>query len=649
MTKPFSEIKSYRGAPTIHVDGQPIAGSGFWRSLNADERYLADFHQLGVRLVWFSVGTNYWLANGRYDFSSLDQAWERMLKAAPEAYFIPRLYLRPPDWWTNANPKELRMTENGEPYRGTPDEYLDGQVLPSSASTKWRDDTRAYIRAFIEHHEASPFAERIIGYHLSNEQSEEWFYWGGPDSDYNPQNVVRFRDYLETIYASDEALQEAWADPQVTLACTQLPRIADRRSPQEGEFFSPAAQQQVVDYYRYKHTNMVDIISDFTHLAKDLTDRRALVGVFYGYQLQSIPRGQLDSGHYALAKLLALDSVDYLSSPTCYAGRELGSGYSYFMSLQASVRLHGKLWIDENDIRTHVPAPSNEGFGKTLTLADTISMQRRELANALCNGAAYWWMDQGGGWYADPKLLQELGWLHNLMTKAMQGDRSSRAEVAVVIDEGSVMWRASRSRLQSHMGITEIGHLGAPVDFILLSDLEEARDYKLYYFKYCYRQNRALRAMIRRVLERSQGMAVWIDKPGWIDEDARTAGIDNAQQLTGLQIPGVREPGVREPGVRSVWLQDLPDAAALRELCREAGVHIYVDSGDVVYADASFITVHSQEAGEKELTVLPGEQLTDVVRNCPLETADGVARLTMDASSTAIIYRGNRSAWNDLQ
>ena len=593
--RPQCEIRTYNGAPTIFVDGDPVPGVGFWRALEHNERFLADFTRIGVGIVWFSVDMDSWKAPGVYDFGALDAAWERMLQVLPSGYFIPRIMLRPPAWWTTANPSELRLCEDGNPYQGTADEYLQGQVLPSPTSRIWRNDTLAFLNAFLQHHEDSHFARQIIGYHLSNEQSEEWFYWGGPHIDYHTANEAGFRRHLRGTYPDVDSLRRAWNKPDISLETVRLPSIHERRTPAAGDFFSPTTQQNVVDFYRYHHELMVEVIGEFAAEVKRITARRALVGVFYGYQLQDIPRGQLDSGHYALQKLLESPDVDYLSSPTCYNGRELGTGYSYFMAPAASVRLHGKLWIDENDIRTHVPAPHNEGFGKTTTLRNSISIQRRQLANALCNGAAFWWMDQGGGWYDDPALLAEFGRLNEIAVKAMRCNRSSAAEVAIVLDEGSVMWRGPHKGIQSHQGIPEIGHIGAPVDFILLEDLEQARPYRLYVFKYCYRINRSILEMINRVVKRDGCWAVWLDCPGWVNEDDRTIGAANVERLTGLEVvssngsvanadPELSDllgcPVKQFGDWTSVYLQDLPSADQLRDLCRAAGVHLYLDTGD---------------------------------------------------------------------
>ena len=65
--------------------------------------------------------------------------------------------------------------------------------------------------------------------------------------------------------------------------------------------------------------------------------------------------------HLALEKVLACPDVDFLTSPTSYAFRQFGGeGTSHFMSLLGSIKLHGKLWFNENDVRTSL-APGQVG------------------------------------------------------------------------------------------------------------------------------------------------------------------------------------------------------------------------------------------------------------------------------------------------
>ncbi len=649
----------HKGAPRIFVNGTPQTSLAFWRAPRHDYRHLRDFAQLGVEIVLFTTSfsqetcVGYWPAPGRYDFSFLDETLSKTIQASPRALIIPRVSLLQPPWWGGANPSELRLREDGAPYQGRPEECLQpGQLLPSLASPKWRADTAAFLGALITHVESGPFAEHIIGYHLSSESTEEWFYLGGPDTDYSPVNAKAFRQWLKAN------------DQQADAAHVKIPSIRSRRNPECGEFFSPATQADVIRFYAYHHWIMVDTIRYFAAVVKAKTGRRALVSVFYGYHLQPIPGGQLDSGHYALKELIECQDVDILCSPTCYEGRALGTGYSYCMSPTGSVRAHRKLWFDENDIRTHRKVPGNEGYGKTKTLAETISMQWREFGNAVCNGTAAWWMDQSGGWYDDPALLEEIGRIYEVGKRAVDLDLTSVAEIAVVIDEKSVFLRGPEKGwmtgpgFQSYNNIVDLGHIGAPVDFILLEDLPLAKPYKLYFFKYCYRVNRDILAALERIVKRGGQWAVWLDKPGFFDEDRRTLSAENAEPMTGLKIAPdftvanaeaglsakLSRPARTSGGWTSVYLKNHPSAGELRRICREAGVHIYLDTGDVVYANQSLLCIHVNQGGLKTIRLPAKAGVYDLVHRVEISRGTTEFSLEMEALGTGLFLLNNRAS-----
>ena len=86
--------------------------------------------------------------------------------------------------------------------------------------------------------------------------------------------------------------------------------------------------------------------------------------------------------------MLASPDIDFVCSPTSYAFRQLGgAGTSHFMSLVGSVKLHGKLWFDENDIRTSLSGGQVGEWGRPADVAGDLLQQDKELANCMVNGA----------------------------------------------------------------------------------------------------------------------------------------------------------------------------------------------------------------------------------------------------------------------
>ena len=77
------------------------------------------------------------------------------------------------------------------------------KTVPCWASEAWRRDTLDAIRRLIDHVEASPYAGRVIGYHLASGESHEWFMWGSA-VDWSKPNLAAYRRWLGNAYRTDE-------------------------------------------------------------------------------------------------------------------------------------------------------------------------------------------------------------------------------------------------------------------------------------------------------------------------------------------------------------------------------------------------------------------------------------------------------------
>jgi len=192
---------------------------------------------------------------------------------------------------------------------------------------------------------------------------------------------------------------------------------------------------------------------------------------------------------------------------------------------------------------------------------------------------------------------------------------------------------------------------GAPFDWYLIDDLDAIRDkgYKVFVFLDCF----YLTAQQLKAVEslRSQNRTlVWFYAPGYAAQE--DLSLARMEALTGFALEPVAEgvlqgtlnatgeavgiakrqkslfvvrggEGVhglargvdklkdktvmakkRHPGWTSVF-SAIPGVTAdqLRELCRDAGVHIYCDSGDVLSANESWLMLHTRAAGQKRVTL----------------------------------------------
>ena len=99
----------------------------------------------------------------------------------------------------------------------------------------------------------------------------------------------------------------------------------------------------------------------------------------------------------------------------------------------------------------------------------------------------------------------------------------------------------------------------------------------------------------------------------------------------------------------SVYLPNLPDVDTLIRLCQAAGVHLYLETGDVVYADQSFLCLHAQTAGVKHIRLPQPGPLYDLDSGRELVMDGTVATLEMAAKQTTLLFRGSAEAWERLK
>lgn len=666
-TSTTAEVKLHNGTPTLFINGQPSDGMT-WASYQPSVEVFSDFTKAGVNLFTFSatpteagynLSKTVWVAPDRWDYSQLDQRMMMVLQANPNAYIFPRLYLHAPKWWSDQHPDDIVQFDSGD---GKPQVFIHAgqKPAPSWASEAWRRDTAEGLRRLIAHIESSPYADRVIGYHLASGTTEEWMMWGSNENewvDYSPANQKRFRQWLRSRYQTVDRLRAAWGKPDVDFDTATIPTKAERAAAGMGALRDPVSEQPSIDYYLYNSDLVADTICFFAKTVKDLTAGKKITGVFYGYLLQLCgEQRQQNAGHLALHKVLQCPDVDFLTSPTSYAFRQLGGeGTSHFMSLLGSVKLHGKLWFNENDVRTSESPGQPGAWGRPTDAAGDILQQDKELANAFVNGAAQWWFDVGGNRYRGRELLDRIALLTRRAAEVIQVDRSAADQVAFVVDESSLPFLRVGSQLGAHLLVRQLPALrrmGAPAGDYLIEDLPRLASHRLFIFPTSFAPTAADRAAVDAIKGGGRVLVfVWAD--GFYREGK--PDLSAMESLTGIRMRMSREPaalqvtlggdhpltqglaGVKYGADNPVWpvfwpddpgakvLGVLPDgrpglvvkdfgswkavysaapllpAALLRNLGQAAGVHSYIDTEDVVWACRDLVAVSVFHAGKRTI------------------------------------------------
>jgi len=680
------------GLPVLRVDGRPVFPMAMMPEPYVSDEEITlscrDFAAAGVDLYsdifwsWMRPGdgcSGWWLGPGRYDFDRIDRRIRAILEANPRALIFPRLKLNPPDWWLQENPDEIA--------RGA-----DGTVCEqvSLASEKWEAAYAEMLRDVIRHMETSDYAGHIVGYHPAGGGSSEWFWWGRSHTiDFSPAAVRRLREWLRDRYDNDEAaFRRAWGDDRLTFDSARPPSPELRRATEHLLFRHPQTARPAIDYEQFLSDMVSHNIDRSCRIVKDQTRGRKLAGVFYGYSCYSIDT----AGFHGLARVLDSPHVDFLCSPTAYDRRRGGEPGVFVSAYAASYRLHGKLYWDEVDTRTHLC--TSFVHYRTATPAETVAVLERACGHAITRGTGLWWfLLAGNATFHDVPTMDAVARTRRAAEAALAADRRPIHEVAVFADEPSMLCSTTNAPFRRALLRTvrdELASMGAPYDFYLLSDIAHPGlpDYKLYVFLNAFRVDESTRRAIDAEVKRGDKTAVWVYAPGYIgDDDFTEAGM---QSLTGitlrahpesskgeLRLTGPSHPitrsmpkeqhwswtvgpvfSVDDPratvlgrtgsyaslavkecgGWRSVYCMVPLTRELLQGLCREAGAHVYSESFDPFFANAGYAMLHTATAGSKRIA-LPGTyDLFDALSGEALGSRVSVVEETLPRGVTRI-YR----------
>ncbi|MCQ2389830.1 MAG: hypothetical protein MJ240_00280 [Kiritimatiellae bacterium] len=236
---------------------------------------------------------------------------------------------------------------------------------------------------------------------------------------------------------------------------------------------------------------------------------------------------------------------------------------------------------------------------------------------------------------------------------------------------------------------TELGRIGAGVDYLLAEDVaDHPGNYKLYIFNGCTKLTPAL-LKAAETLRTRKCTILWTYAPGYTSNDGNS--LANMKALTGLDFqlcPDVTEPGVTladgsrtgalvypkgQPALSPIFAVANPqdvigrytngaaglaasqtglartvfsgsyflETPLMQRLAREAGVHIFSESRDVLEANANFLLFHARNAGKKTIRLPKKTQVIDVFNRRLV--AEGVDCFEFDAPlhGTYFFYFGD--------
>lgn len=520
-----ASVEKIDGIPTLHVNGDPqplVAWFQWgWYPNSTESAVNAGIHIYQPRHTTGYPTLEVWLPE-----------MERILQEDPNAYFLPILWLGSdtPYGFDRSNSKEVNV-DTGASWGAN-----------SYGSDEWKNRAELFLREQIRRYEASPLGDRILGYMLSGGSTGEWFNvdtWSNRDFDRSLGNIANFREWLKEAYSSDlSKLRSAWGDEDVTFESALIPTKANG-----DPFLKPELDRAAIDYVEYQNGQLSKFVADLSSTVKEEVDGNKVVAIYSGYTLAFGQYGPI-SGELAFNTLLNSPDIDLIYSPLDYTNRDLAKGFSSVHGAMDSAKLHGKLYVAEDDYATHIGTDTHGAPPLSNDVEGSLALLWRNFGLSLTKSyGQHWYDDAGYGGFNNARMMNEIRKMNQLAEASIQLPRQSGVEIALVVDEFSQMIQSSSgSNVNERLRLirNELSQTGAPYDIILLSDVLEGRadDYKLYVFANAYALDETQRNEFEQ-WDKENKTLVWLYAAGYWERDLN--GVDTRQasqmeEVTGLAL-----------------------------------------------------------------------------------------------------------------
>jgi hypothetical protein len=611
------------------------------------DKAVADFAAKGVHLFFPHIPvTDCWKGENQYDFAPMEAVIRRTLKSDTMGSLILRLRLNAPTWWIERHPDQVLLYADGT---DTVKLHWGMDVkTPSPASMLWRHDVENLLRSLVRYVQQSDYAGRVVGYHPALLHGGEWFQEGslyGKKADYSPLMEKAFRSWLQAKY------------PQEAFPENVVPTAKERDTGDIGHLRAPRKSRRILDYYEFYHDQVAQQAEEYCRTIKDATGGKAITGFYYGYTiiLSGGPGSLQQSGQLALKRVLESPHIDYIGSMLEYANRGPGGFAWSFGPIADSARAHGKVYVAEDEARTWLNSRYKEEFSfiaSSRTLEEEVNYLKRNFACAVTHGEHEELADLGGGWYNHPKIMECIGRLARFAADP-GWSRTPVSQIALFIDETAFFYQdeVHDADLNSPLirdSMPEYFHIGAPIDIYLFSDLTDGRvpleRYKLIVLLNPWHVTDRQRDFIKAKVQCDSRWMLSYYAPGFLGksepgteairdliginvkmhatpslltltsngkiygtkkEIAPVFYVDDAESEVLARQSGSDRPAVsvRRLGKWSSVYSSVPALPAdlLRRIAKNAGVHLYVESDDLIYATKGLLAIHAGEDGTKRL------------------------------------------------
>lgn len=588
----YAEVKKVNGSPALVIDGKTYPPMAVTARLERPE-YIRELGNAGIKVFflmtntdWLRPGKDYTDENGekQHEPSGMEafiQNAEVLLKEVPDAYIIVRVGLHPPVEWMEENQDELITYQDGSHEPSILVSEVHRDEVPGMyvfASEKWQQAAQKALMEFCDKVDTLWFRDRVIGYFLAAGGTSEWYPVNaicdrrkGKYGDFSPAFLKAYERFLRARYGTEEALRNAWKKEDASFEHPIIPNIdeqahifvengimdamkyyesADRiigkninmdgeKSANLGVFLNMNDYRYVADFYDALHQATAEAIIFF---AKTLKTRYTgkIVGAFYGsYGCTDFYNSTTTT---STIPILDCGYVDFLAAPGVYNNREPGGSVAQ-REMQDSFRLRGRMFVAEEDSRTHLEDHFYRDAMGLYDIRDSIVTLKRDFARILTDDIYAWWFDQHehGGRYMHPEIYQLFKRQKEIAEFSYTLDRCKKNEIAVIYDQESchTVSMYTNTLMLDYYRTSDLPKLGASVDYYFHNDMarEDMPDYKFYIMLNLFQISDAEKEAIIQKARKNHAVVLWIYAPGFINPDQEVVMSEqNIEKLTGFHV-----------------------------------------------------------------------------------------------------------------
>jgi hypothetical protein len=573
------EVKIYNNRAVIFINEKPVSPliyavpdppPGRWAWNELPQHNIKLFGNIaGINLVQLDIFLDHlWLPDGSLKLDTALMQIRGALDANPNAAVMFRLHVNAPRWWQEKHQEEAIVYSDAKSIKDYNVGYgslIEGDVTNiarfSLASEKWRNEASETVKKFCKELAKTPEGNALIGIQVACGVYGEWHYFGFTqhDPDLSQPMTNYFRNWLKKKYKTNEALGQAWGKSNVTFETAAVPGSDERNYTLYGVFRDPDKERNVIDYFEAQHLVVAEDILHFCKVVKESWPRPIITGSFYGYFYSLFGR-EAAGGHLAIDTVLKSMYIDFLSAPQAYYPMPNLTGEPYrSRGLLESVRLNGKLWLDEMDQQP--PLVNTLDSNYKASVKESIARLRRNIMFTATKGMGMWFYDFGlagiswepeivkpgswsitSGWWEHPDLLSDVNKLKGILDKNLEKPYQSDADVLMVYDTRSFYSMVSQGHKTNINNILinwtapNMMKAGVVFDAIYLSDLGKVdlSRYKVVIFNNTFVLNQTQRQYIRDKVMKDGRDIIWFYAPGYSDN--AKLDVKLMTELTGISL-----------------------------------------------------------------------------------------------------------------